>query len=279
MTIDIAKYGPWALITGAAGGQGKCYARQLADAGFNLILVDVKLEPMEKLGDELTAQRKIEIALVQVDLSEDDAVDRIIAAVGDKDLGLVISNAGWGFKGEFESFPIDRVMAVYHVNTRVPLLLMHGLLPRLKARGRGGVILTGSVEGELPAPWSAVYGASKAFVHHLGFALYGELEGTGVDIMVLAPGATDTDAFAVAGLKREQFLEHMMTPEEVVRLALEALGHQPLLVPAEYNQRMVAAVKNAPLDKAIAGSARGTAKVIEESRPGTIPNYSKRYFG
>lgn len=282
MPIDFAKYGPWALITGAAGGQGKCYARQLADAGFNLILVDVKLEPMKKLRDDLSAQHKIEIALVQVDLSEDDAADRIIAAVGDKDLGLIISNAGWSWKGEFNALPRDRMLAMYNVITRVPLLLMHGLLPRLKTRGRGGVILTGSLEGEMYTPWSALYGASKSFVHRLGLALYGELEGTGVDIMVLAPGATDTDAIAVAGLNRKQFLDQLMSPEEVVSLALEALGQQPLLIPGENNQRSAEALRGAPLKalkQVISGSGKGQAKAIEEAKPGTIPNYSTRYPG
>lgn len=277
MMIDIAKYGPWALVTGAAGGQGKCYARHLAADGFGLILVDIKLEPMEKLRDELVSQHKIDIELVQLDLAQEDAVNRIIAAIGNKDLGLVISNAGWGLKGEFESFPLDRVMAVFYVITRVPLLLMYKLLPHLKARGSGGIILVGSMEGEIPVPWSAVYAASKAFVHHFGFALYGELEGTGVDLLVLAPGATDTDAITTAGLKREQFLDNLMSPEEVTRLALEALGKHPLLVPGEHNEQVVEVLKTAPLDKAIASSARGTAKAIETARPGTIPGYSTRY--
>jgi len=277
MTIDIDRYGPWALITGAAGGQGKCYARYLAADGFDLILVGTRLEPMEKLQDELVAKHNIQIELVQLDLAREDAVDRLIAAIGDKDLGLVISNAGWGLKGEFESFPLDQVLDVFYLITRVPLLLMHKLLPHLKARGRGGIILVGSVEGELPVPWSAVYGASKSFVHRLGLALYGELEGTGVDLLVLAPGATDTDAITRSGFKREQFLDNLMSPEEVTRLALEALGKQPMLVPGEHNQLTIEALKSAPLDKAIAGSARGTARAIETARPGTIPGYSTRY--
>lgn len=277
MIADIAKYGPWALVTGAAGGQGACYARHLAADGFNLILTDIKLAPMEKLKEELIREQKIEIELVQVDLAQEDAVDLIIAAINDRDLGLVISNAGWSIKGEFEASPLDQVMALFYVVTRIPLMMMHKLLPRLKARGRGGVILVGSLEGEIPMPWSAIYGASKAFVHHFGYALYGELEGTGVDLLVLAPGATDTDAITTAGLKREQFLDNLMSPEEVTRLALETLGKQPVLVPGEVNNLMVEALKSMPLDKAIEASATGSAKIIEEAQPGTIPNYSMRY--
>ncbi len=277
MAMDIDKYGSWALVTGAAGGQGACYARHLSADGFNLILVDLNLAPMVKLKDELLARHKTEIVLMRLDLAQEDAVDQIIAAIGSHDLGLVISNAGWGLKGEFESFPLDRVMAVFNVIARVPLQLMHGLLPRLKARGRGGIILTGSMEGEIPGPWSAVYAASKAFVHRLGFALFGELKGTGVDLLVLAPGATDTDAITTAGLKREQFQDNLMSPEEVTRQALEALGKQPLLVPGEMNNVIIDALKSMPLDKAIEASAKGTATVIEEARPGTIPDYSNRY--
>lgn len=276
MTIDITKYGPWALITGAAGGQGKNYAQHLAADGFNLILVDINLEPMERLRDTLVAQHKIEIKLAQVDLAQEDAADQIISAIGDTDLGLVVSNAGFGYKDLFENIPFDKMMDFYYVITRVPMMLMHKLLPRLKKRGRGGVILVGSLEGELVSPFSAVYAASKSFVHKLGFALYGELQGTGVDLLVLAPGAVDTNAHETAGLSREQVAGRMMTPEEVTRLALEALGKQPFLIPGEMNARMAEQMKSLPLEKAIAASAKGVAKSIEKARPGTIPEYFLR---
>ena len=277
MTIDIGKYGPWALVTGAAGGQGQEYARHLAADGFNTILVDINLAPMEKLRDELLAQYKVEIKAAQVDLSKEDAVEQIIAAVGDEDIGLVISNAGFGYKAIYEDVPYDMMMSYYYVNTRVPMQLMYKMVPCLKNRGRGGIILVGSMEGETHCPFSAVYGATKAFIHKLGLSLYGELEGTNVDILVLAPGATNTDAHETAGLKPEQAKSMMKSPVDVTRMALQSLGKVPFLLTGDGDAERLEQMRTVPMKDAILGTARHLARYIETARPGAMTEYFKRF--
>lgn len=273
MALDIKKYGPWALVTGAASGMGEQFARHLARAGFNLILVDRQLERMHKLKDELvTAGNKIEIKLAHVDLSKNDAVSEIVAAIGTRDLGLVISNAGFGFKGEFNTQSREQMDAMLNVNSRAPMLLLYDLLPRLKARGRGGVIVTGSMEGEAAYPWSAAYAGTKNFVHGLCLSLHGELKGTGVELMVLAPGTTNTEALTSQGFDPKK-MSGMMTPEEVTRQALDALGHTPLYVPGAANRFGVRLMHYLPRSWAIAAAGKAMAAVIEKSRPGTIPRY------
>ncbi len=96
----------------------------------------------------------------------------------------------------------DELDAMLSVNARAPLLLIHGLMPQLAKRAVAGIILTGSQEGEAAFPWSAAYAATKAFVHSLGQGLYGECHGTGIDVLVLAPGATDTEALAGKSMAR-----------------------------------------------------------------------------
>jgi short-subunit dehydrogenase len=224
------KYGPWALVTGASSGIGDQFARQLARAGFNLLLVARREDRLRDLRAELGQRRRREIELVVTDLAQPDAVDRIVAATAGRDLGLVVSNAGFGLKGAFESHSRTRLEAMLNVNARAPLLLAHELLPRLRARATAGIIFTGSQEGEAPFPWSSAYAATKAFVHSLGMGLYGELAGTGVDVLVLAPGATDTEALGLQGFD-VAMLPGLMPPAEVARQALRELGRTPLHIP------------------------------------------------
>jgi len=265
------KYGPWALVTGASSGIGEQFARLLARNGINLLLVARRADRLEGLAEELRRRRGLEVELIIADLAEPDAADRIVAAVGGRDLGLLVSNAGFGLKGGFAQTERARIEAMFNVNARTPLLLAHMLLPRLRARGRGGIIFTGSVEGEAPYPFSAAYAATKAFVHSLGMGLHGELAGSGVDMLVLAPGATDTEAITLQGFKPE-LMPNLMSPAEVARQALRQLGKTPLHVPGVENRKYVNMMRRMPREKLIAFNAQSMSAALDASgAQGSVP--------
>ncbi|MBV6416405.1 MAG: putative oxidoreductase [Steroidobacteraceae bacterium] len=261
------KYGPWALVTGASSGIGEQFARLLAKSGINLLLVARRSDRLENLARELSRRRRLEVQVFAADLADPDAVDRIVAAIGERDIGLLVSNAGFGLKGGFTEAGRARVEAMFNVNARAPLMLAHALLPRLRARGRGGIIFTGSVEGEAPYPWSVAYSATKAFVHSLGMGLYGELAGTGVDVLVLAPGATDTEALTLQGFK-PGMMPNLMPAAEVAKQALRQLGRTPLHVPGSENRRQVNAMRRMPREKLIARNAAAMSAALAASRQG-----------
>jgi short-subunit dehydrogenase len=93
----------------------------------------------------------------------------------------------------------------------------------MREAGRGAVVFTGSLAAKQPMPLHATYAASKAFVGLLGEALWAELRGSGVDVLVLEPGTTETEFQAVAG----EVAHAGESPEQVVAVALDALGRQP----------------------------------------------------
>ncbi len=130
------------------------------------------------------------------------------------------------------------------VNCVVPVVLTSRLLPAMVKRGRGAVIVVGSVAGRQPLPLHAVYSATKGFDLLFGEALWGELRGTGVDVLVLEPGPTATEFQAVAG---EQVApDYGEPPANVVRVALAALGKQPSVISGWFNWIRANAVKLAP---------------------------------
>jgi short-subunit dehydrogenase len=258
------RYGPVALVTGASSGIGEQFARQLARRGFDLLLVARRADRLSGLARELTRRNGPTAEAIVADLGTPVGVDQVVTALGNRDIGLVVSNAGFGLKGPFLSAGRDELEAMLNVNARTPLLLLHALWPRLLARAHAGVILTGSQEGEAPFPWSAAYGATKAFVHSLGLALYGELAGTGVDLLVLAPGATDTEAPIKQGFAREA-LPPLMPPANVARQALQQLGRTPFFVPGIQNRKFVTLLKRMPREKVIAFNATNMAAALAAS--------------
>jgi len=132
------KYGPWALVTGASSGIGEQFARLLARSGINLVLVARRGERLASLAQELRRRRRLEIEIVAADLAEPDAVDRVVAAVGERNLGLLVSNAGFGLKGAFAGMERSRIEAIVEdlmVDSLGPVIYekLMGKAPRAKA--------------------------------------------------------------------------------------------------------------------------------------------------
>jgi len=269
------RYGPWALVTGASSGIGEQFARGLAARGLDLLVAARRLERLEALAEELRGNHGVEVVPVAVDLAGGDAVDTLEAACRDRDIGLVVSNAGLGMKGLHADADPDRLDDMLAVNCRVPTLLARAFAPRLADRGRGGFVLVGSIEGFQGYPWSAAYAATKGFVHSLGEGLWGELHPRGVDVLVVAPGGTDTDILARQGIDKRT-LVGLMTPEDVAERSLARLGRGPVYVVGGSNKILVGVLRVLPRRVALRAAgmgmhqtlARSARRRAEEGRPG-----------
>ncbi len=211
------RYGPWAIVTGASSGIGEHFARQLGARGIHLILIARRIERIEALAAELRRNCAVEVIALELDLATADFLNGLRAACGERDVGLVVSNAGLPAKGPLCETDPGALLSVLDVNARAPLLLARAFAPALIRRGRGGLLMTGSIEGFHGFPHSTVYAASKAFLLSLGEGLWGELRGCGVDVLVLLPGATDTEVLAKSGVDREDMVTGVMDPAEVAR--------------------------------------------------------------
>jgi short-subunit dehydrogenase len=217
------RYGSWALVTGASSGIGAAFARALARAGVSVVLSARREDRLRALAEELGGGAGVATRVVAVDLAAPDGADRLLAAVADLEIGILVNNAGFGFSGRFDRQDPARLRAMVQVNCTAPLVLTAGLLPGMRTRRRGAVLFTGSQAARQPLPLHAVYAATKVFDGFLGEALWGELAGSGVDVLVVEPGSTETEFQAVAG----EVPHEGQSPDEVVAIALEHLGQQP----------------------------------------------------
>jgi uncharacterized protein len=254
------RYGPTALVTGASSGIGWAFAEELARRGLDLVLSARRTDRLEQLAAKLEAAHGTTSRLCESDLSRLDAPARLIEAVESEDIGLVVSNAGFNIRGWFEQTDAAEMARMLTVNCHAPMQLAHGFLPRLKRRGRGGLIFTSSVEGFIGCPFSTAYSATKALVIGLGEGLYGELAGTGVDVLTLCPGATESEATAEYAAKFGS-VANLQPAGEVAVLALDNIANGPVFVPnAHYKAQFeqLTAMPRAQAVTAMAGALKAT---------------------
>jgi short-subunit dehydrogenase len=260
------RYGPWALVTGASSGIGEAFARLLAARGIHLVVTARRANLLSALASELSRAHGVEVLPIAVDLAQPDFIGPILAACEGKDIGLVVSNAGFGLKGEHHTIEASQLVAMLNVNCNAPMLLAHAFAPRLLSRGRGGLLFTGSIEGFLGFPWSSAYAATKAFVMVLGEGLWGELEARGVDVLVLSPGATDTDAPTLQGIDKRVMPGKIMAPADVAEQALARLGGRPVFVPGWMNRALVRVLTSLPRTVGLRAAGKGIRDTLARSK-------------
>jgi short-subunit dehydrogenase len=225
------RYGEWALITGASAGIGAEFARALAREGMSCVLSARREERLVELAEELERRHRVETRVVTADLAAPDGPDRVADACRDLEIGVLVNNAGIGCAGRFDKQDAERMRELVQVNCTAPVILTSRLLEGMNERGRGAVVITGSVSGRQPLPLHSVYSATKAFDLFFGESLYVEMRGSGVDVLVLEPGSTETEFQQIAG----QIPHPGHSASEVVEQALRALGEQPSVIAGWWN--------------------------------------------
>jgi short-subunit dehydrogenase len=235
MKEDFARrYGEWAIVTGGSSGIGEAFAHTLAERGVRPFLVARREDQLRRVISEVKLRHSVDCDGLALDLADPGFIDHLNLALAGRDVGLVIGNAAHNPAGAFADMTLETLLRIFDVNDRANLLLAQAFLPRLAARGRGGLLLVGSIEGFFGVPYSALYSASKAFILSFGEALWGEYSDKGVDVLVLAPGATDTPLLAsrdLTGVKLKA-----MSAREVAKIGLDHLRDGPFVVPGAQNR-------------------------------------------
>jgi short-subunit dehydrogenase len=192
--------GETVLVTGVSSGIGLELARCFAAEGSRLVLVARNTPALEQLAVELRLDYKVEATVLSADLSLADTPGRIFSELKGRGIvvDVLVNNAGFGAHGLFHELPLQPQLEMIRVNVAALTELTGLFLPGMVERGGGGVLNVASVAGFVPGPGMAVYYATKAFVLLFSEALAEETAGTGVKIMALCPGPTETDFFNIA---------------------------------------------------------------------------------
>lgn len=187
-----------AVVTGASSGIGFELAKQCAEHGFELIIAADEPE-IEQAAQALRAAGGT-VQAVQADLSTEAGVAQLCAAIGERPVDALLANAGIGLGGAFLDQEWARARKVAELNIIGTLSLVQKVGRRMRDRGAGRIMFTGSIAGFIPGSFQAVYNGSKAFVDSFSEALRNELKDSGVTVTCLMPGPTETRFFERAGM-------------------------------------------------------------------------------
>jgi uncharacterized protein len=234
--IDTKSYGPWALIAGASEGVGVSFARQLGEAGINVILIARQKPLLDQLAREVSAKGTAQVRVLELDLTRTDVLDRVREVTDDVEVGLVVFNAAASAgTSPFLEAPLDKVVKALHLGPIGYASLVHHFGRKMVTRRKGGIIIVGSLAGNAGGPGVVLYSAVKAFAQIFAEGLWTELEPLGVDVLYAVLGATRTPARERVGLKDspDQFIAE---PDDVARECLENIRNGPVLVPAHLEQ-------------------------------------------
>ncbi|MFI5508786.1 SDR family NAD(P)-dependent oxidoreductase [Mycobacterium sp. NPDC051804] len=225
---ELSKYGPWAVVAGGSEGVGAEFARQLATAGINLVLIARKPEPLAETADACRALGA-EVRTLAVDLVSTDAVSQIEEATSDIEVGLLIYNAGANTCSEhFLDGELGEFGRVIDLNIGTMLALVQHFGRPMRSRQRGGILMVGSMAGYLGSMRHTVYGGVKAFGRIFAESLWLELRDHHVDVLELVLGVTRTPAMERVGLNFDVPGMRVADPADVAREGLERLAHGPI---------------------------------------------------
>ncbi len=217
-----------ALITGASSGIGAAFAQELAVRQRNLVLVARSEAKLQQLASDLQDQYNLQVDVIVQDLTAPGATQSVFAAVQEKGLtvDLLVNNAGFGDYGLFHERKLSKQVEMIQLNITALVELTYLFLPGMQQRRSGGIINVSSIGGFQPLPYFSVYAASKAFVLSFSEALWGENKATGVRVLALCPGPTESQFFQVAEFPPSMAGKNpkYVPAEEVVRDALKALA-------------------------------------------------------
>lgn len=258
-----AKYGPWAVVTGASDGIGRAMANSLAGAGFSLLLVARRRRELGALADELARQHSIETRVLAADLGDRAAFETLFEATDDLDVGLLVACAGFGTSGKLIHVDLNTELNMVDVNCGAVLALSQFFAQRFVQRGRGGIVLMSSLLAFQGVPLAANYAATKAYVQTLAEGLRLELAPLGVDVLACAPGPIHSGFAARANM----VMGMGQKPEDIARPALDALGRQTTVRPGWLAKCLEASFIGQP--RTLRGRILGRVmKGMTENQPG-----------
>lgn len=223
-----------ALITGASSGIGRDMARVLSNKGYDLILVARDSKKLTLLKQEL----KTNVDIIPMDLESVDNCKKLYEQVKDKNIGILINNAGFGDIGAFRKTDMDKELSMIDLNVKAVHILTKLFLDDFIKKDHGYILNVSSSAAFQPGPLMATYYSTKSYVYHLTLAIYEELRRmkSNVKISCLCPGPVDTNFNKVANC---EFKVKSLSSEYVAKYTIDKMFKNKLLIIPGFNIKLL----------------------------------------
>ncbi|MFT4154941.1 SDR family NAD(P)-dependent oxidoreductase [Parafilimonas sp.] len=216
------------LITGAGAGIGKALAFECARKNMNVLLVALPGPELESTVNEIrAAYRNIACYCLGIDLSRPESFCGVYKWVKENNfhVNILINNVGVGSKGDFEHTETIFYERQLELNVHAATMLTRLFLPDLKAHAPSHIMNTSSMGGFYMIPGKTVYIASKAYIYYFSRSLRLELKQHHINVSVLCPGGTNSNANTIAINKELKGIakRSILLPEEVAAEAIDKM--------------------------------------------------------
>jgi len=240
-----------ALITGASSGIGLELARFHASKGGDLVLVARNKSKLDEIKTELEKKYNISVYTIGKDLSVAKSAQEVHDQTTKQNIQIdyLINNAGFGDFGMFAESDLDKQLQMISVNITALTALTHLYLPGMIKKGSGKILNVASTAAFQPGPTMAVYYATKAYVLHFSEAIANELEGSGVTVTALCPGATESGFQSAADMQESKLVKGKKLPsaKEVALYGYKAMmNNRTVAIHGIMNYLMANSVRFAP---------------------------------
>lgn len=240
-----------ALVTGGSSGIGLEFSRQLAEKGYDLIIVSNSREQLDAVCAPIAEEYGVRVIPRLQNLATGNAAEELMEWCDSQSVlpDILINNAGMFYFKELspELMGKAEVMIGLHVTTPTKMCILFG--DRMKQRGSGRILLVASMAARIPAPGIQVYSATKAYLRSFGESLSFELKPYGITVTTLCPAAVATPLY---GLKKGLLnfgvaIRVIHTPQWLVRKALKGLFRgRRLMKPSIMNAYLPPMIKMLP---------------------------------
>lgn len=205
-----------ALVTGATSGIGRDITRYLTSLNYEVYAVGRNIERLEELQNELGKNVKT----IKMDISSKENCIALYEELKDKNINLLVNNAGFGVFGNFTETDLEKEVNLINTNITAVHVLTKLFLRDMVKNNKGRILNVASVAGFAPGPLMAAYYSSKAYVLRLTESIYEELkkQKSNVKISVLCPGPVETNFNNVANVK---FSIKALSSEYVAKYAID----------------------------------------------------------
>ena len=240
-----------ALITGASGGIGYELAKLFAEDHHNLVLVARSGGKLTQVADELQREFGISAKAVPLDLTTAFAPPSLFDQLQREGIAvdILVNNAGYGVLGQFAQVSLKDNLGQIQLNITALTHLTRLFLEPMIERRSGKILNVASTAGFQPGPLMSVYYATKAYVISFSEALANELDGIGVTVTCLCPGATDTGFQGRAGLENTLLFKKLrpMDARTVARDGYRALmAGKPIVISGFRNWLLAESLRFSP---------------------------------